>query len=125
MASGFSFWRCFRYPGLDMGLFVGYSWFCLLSSVDRVVPLRAIMLSTSFFRGILRVLVKWLGFSSLHFVIKSSVSIISVSLFTVFVELLTCPPLTHGLTKNSHQHCVLYTIFSCTILKLLLNEKIG
>jgi len=92
MAFGFSFWRCFRYPGLDMGLSFGYNCCCLRSSVERFVPLRARMLSTSLFGGILRVLVKWLGFNSLHFVIKSSVSINFSSLFSFFVELLTYSP---------------------------------
>lgn len=69
----------------------GYIWVCLRSSVERVVLLRVVMFSTSFFGGILRVLVKWLGFNSLHLVVNSSFSISLVSLFSVFVEILICP----------------------------------
>lgn len=74
------------------GCHLGTVGFVSLVLVDRLVPLRAMMLRISFFRGILRFLVKFFGFLLRHFVMKASISSISKSLFILFIGILTYPP---------------------------------
>jgi len=74
MAFGFSFSRCFRYPGLDMGFVLVILWY-LLRSVEVVVPFLLSSVCISFWGGIFLFLVKFWGFVPRHVLVNWGVCV--------------------------------------------------